>query len=280
MKVVLNEKIKKTFEKLSQNVAPYESESPYEIVPMNKDFKELFFEIYPSMLRGKEFPRLIFLDQYGIKEVTEEVFRKLTELKRTDFIFFISSSFIRRFNELPEFSDYIKITKVKFDQSRPYHSHRVVFEYYKSLVKDKDYFLAPFSIKKGSNIYGLIFGSNHFFGIEKFMKVAWKLNEHSGDANFNIDEEIFLETGQFSIFAEDNRPRKLTLFEKKLEAAILDGTLRNTVEIYKYSFDQGCLPKHANKVIIKLVAEKRINPVKTATQKIHKLAPEQIILSL
>ena len=32
-----------------------------------------------------------FLDQYGIKHITEDVFNKIINLKQTDFLFFISS---------------------------------------------------------------------------------------------------------------------------------------------------------------------------------------------
>ena len=76
------------------------------------------------------------------------------------------------------------------------------------IPENKEYFLAPFSIKKDKNIYGLIFGSNHSFGIEKFLNISWKLNENSGDANYNIDEEEIAE-GKLSLFPEDNKPKKL-----------------------------------------------------------------------
>ena len=40
------------------------------------------------------------------KEVNGEIFRMLISLKKTDFIFFVSSSFVRRFIGTPEFRNY------------------------------------------------------------------------------------------------------------------------------------------------------------------------------
>lgn len=279
VRVIFNEKVKKKYKKLCSNVDPYLQEAPIKYLIENKDFKELFDEVYPKMLRTIDLPRLIFLDQNGVKQITAEVFQKLVTLKTTDIIFFISSSYLRRFSELPEFKQYIKITKAKFDDSRPYHSHRIVFDYYKDLTVGYEYYLAPFSIKKGSNIYGLIFGSNHVYGIEKFLKVSWKLNSNTGDADFNIDEEAFLETRQLSIFMEENMPKKLVLFEENLKKYILNGDIKTNLDVYKYAFDQGCLPKHANKVLRSLRTKKAIEDLSMASEKIHKLTVEKIVLS-
>jgi len=231
VRVVLNEKLKRKFDVLKEVVSSRVSEAiPYKIELYQKPFKEFFLEQY-SRMKLDQSPRLIFLDQYGIKEITKDVFSMLVSLKRTDFIFFISSSFVRRFNEQEEFQAYIALTKSDFDKSRPVHSHRVIFEYYKALL-GKEYHLAPFSIKKGSNVYGLIFGSNHSLGLEKFLNIAWKINPHSGDANFNIDEEGYLNTGQWSLFPTENLPKKLYIFERDLKTRILSRELSSDSEVY------------------------------------------------
>ncbi|WP_424963313.1 three-Cys-motif partner protein TcmP [Ekhidna sp.] len=278
VRVVLNEKVKSKFKKLCANTEDFLKDVPYHHIRENRDFQEYFAELYPKMANHKRLPRLIFLDQNGIKHITPNIFKSLIALKTTDIIFYISSSYLRRFSELPEFNRYIKITKSKFDTSRPYHSHRIVFEYYQDLATGSDYYLAPFSIKKGANVYGLIFGSNHSLGIEKFLKIAWKLNSNSGDADFNIDEEAFLETRQMSIFMEENMPKKLTLFENNLKKYILNGDLKTNKEIYNYTFEQGCLPKHSNKVIRQLIREEKIGPLKTSYENIHRLEVDNIIL--
>ncbi|MCE7993955.1 MAG: three-Cys-motif partner protein TcmP [Roseivirga sp.] len=277
LRVILNEKLKGKFQILNLNINSFQPNPPYKIITSQNSFQDFFGDQYTQMSQSPKIPRLIILDQYGIKEITHDVFRKLTRLERTDFIFFISSSFVRRFSEMEEFKNYIQINKEKFDISRPVHSHRVVFEYYKSLL-DKNYHLAPFSIKKGSNVYGLIFGSNHTLGLEKFLKIAWKINRNTGDSNFNIDEEAFLETGQLSLIAEENRPKKLNLFEKSLKTAILKKELKTNTAIYNYSLDQGFLPKHANDVLEGMIKDGDIESVNFATHNIHKLSPSKLTL--
>ncbi|MFO7903844.1 MAG: hypothetical protein R6U98_14365, partial [Pirellulaceae bacterium] len=50
--------------------------------------------------------------------------------------------------------------------------------------------LYPFTLKKGANIYGLVFGSKHPLGVEKFLDLAWSKNEINGEANFDIDKDV------------------------------------------------------------------------------------------
>ena len=67
-------------------------------------------------------------------------------------------------------------------------THRAVVEHYRHLAGGRIFF-GSFSIKKGANIYGLIFGSAHPLGIEKFLRVCWKVDPVRGEANFDIDDE-------------------------------------------------------------------------------------------
>lgn len=278
IKIILNEMDEKRFNALKKNVSDFNyNKEKINIAIFNKSFQDLFSELYPIMIAKSELPRLLILDQFGIKEITNEIFKKLVSFQRTDFIFFISSSFIRRFSELPEFNRYIKITKKEFEESKPFHSHRVVFEYYKSLI-ETDYMLAPFSIKKGKNIYGLIFGSKHSYGIEKFLKVAWKINPYTGDANFNIDEEKIIE-GQFSMFEEDNTIKKLGLLEKEIKEEIFDKKERSLHKLYLKTLEFGCKPTHCNEILRKLEKDK-IEKVKTVSEKIHKFEVKSIEIKL
>jgi hypothetical protein len=45
------------------------------------------------------------LDQNGVKFLSNQYFKKLEETKQTDFLYFASSSYIRRFGELNEFTN-------------------------------------------------------------------------------------------------------------------------------------------------------------------------------
>ena len=244
----------------------------FELLYYNRDFKELFRAEYRKIIESPELPRFMFLDQNGIKHITESVFNDLINLERTDFIFFISSSFAQRFIENPEFSRYLKLSKQEFVENKPYHCHRVIFEYYRSLIPtEKVYYLYPFSIKKGANVYGLIFGSNHPLGAEKFLKVVWSVNEQTGEANFDIENEK-INPDEPRLFPEQDKPNKLQFFETNLKKMILDGSIGSNREVYDYTFYFGCLPRHANSVLRSLIRDDKISSeLIMANDNIHKL---------
>jgi len=205
IRVIINEYEKEKYDLLIQNLALIVDRSLYSLECYNADFIIVFNKYYPSMRLTANF---LFLDQNGIKQITEEVFAKLIGLRQTDFLFFISSSYIKRFSELEEFKKYLKISKQDLEGKSYYHIHRVVLDYYRSKIPhNREYFLAPFSIKKPSGIYGLIFGTNHTLGIEKFLHVCWRHDKLTGEANFDIDNER-ININRPSLFEEYNIPTK------------------------------------------------------------------------
>ncbi|GGG99184.1 three-Cys-motif partner protein TcmP [Pedobacter zeae] len=233
-------------------------EGNFIIKTYNRDFKSLFNEYYESMKHSANF---LFLDQNGIKEITSELFVKIIALKQTDFLFFISSSYFRRFANTPEFQKHFPFDPVEMQTIDYYHIHRKVLAHYKSLIpRNKVYYLAPFSIKKERNIYGLIFGTRHTLGIEKFLSVAWKNDRLRGEANYDIDSERINEQTP-SLFPEFDIPSKREFFEKKLRQRILEGEIKMRNQAYLFTLNEGFLLKDANTVLRKMVAEKKIKSV-------------------
>jgi len=213
---------------------------PFIIKYLNEDFGNLFAKDYVQFSKSQNVPRFILLDQYGIKQINTTVFNRLTELKQTDFMFFISSSFIKRFKEQPEFQAYIDSEKLDFSENRPSECHRVVFNYYKALLNNKNYFLGQFSIKKNSNIYGVIFGSNHPLGLRKFLDAAWKIDPHTGETNHDIDDDS-IRQGQtsFDFFGTgiQDKVKKLVAFENELLIFLTkEQTNRN---VYIFALEKG-----------------------------------------
>lgn len=275
IKVVVNEYEKQKFDILISNLKSIANTSLYELELYNDDFHKIFESYYESMKKTANF---LFLDQNGIKQITESVFNKLIHLKQTDFLFFISSSFIKRFNELDEFKKYLKITKQDLEGKSYYHIHKVVLEYYRSLIpKKKEYFLAPFSIKKPAGIYGLIFGTNHTLGIEKFLNVCWKHDKLTGEANFDIDNEG-IDLKKPSLFEEFNKPTKRHVFEQKLRSKILEEDLKTGKEVYLWVLGEGFLLKDANSILKELMQQGKIEiGFKLINSKIHKLLEPSLI---
>ena len=266
IKLHLNELDKKSFNNLAENVAGLGQ--GFQIFLYNEPFEGVFERLYHSMMSSANF---LFLDQSGIKEITMGVFARITSLSQTDFLFYISSSYFRRFAQEEEFKKYFPFEKEEIDKIDYFHIHRMVVRHYKSLIdKAKLYFLAPFSIKKGSNIYGLVFGTNHTFGMEKFLHVAWKKDGLRGDANFDIDDER-IDTGKPSLFPDFDKPRKRQLFESNLTEQILSKGLIDRYGIYLYGLNEGFQFKDVNIVLRRLKAERKIGyEFELITAKLHK----------
>lgn len=275
LKLVFNEKDTDSYNALLNNINSINSPIANFSHLHNGEFKTLFDAYYPKMQNSANF---LFLDQNGIKEITEDVFAKVIQLKQTDFLFFISSSFFKRFAETKEFKKYFPTIKDDINTTSYYKIHRKVLEHYKSLIPaNKEYYLAPFSIKKGSNIYGLIFGTNHTLGIEKFLSVAWKVDKQRGEANFDIDNDQISESAP-TLFTEMNIPTKKQTFDKKLVEQILTSQLKTNKEVYLFTLMEGFLLKEANTVLKRLKNEKKIDfEFALINNNVHRLSKEEAI---
>jgi len=216
------------------------------------EFTDVFNRSLDTMSRAAN---LLFIDQCGIKEVNQTVFTKLTSLPRSDFIFFFASSHFKRFRDSDEFRSHIG------SQHGPNHStshsdtHRLVAEMYRHwLPADKEYYIAPFSLKKGANIYGLIFGSSNLLGISKFLEICWQIDPERGEANFDIDGDNLPKQGQnLDMFRSNDTANKVTIFQNEIKNAILEGNLKSDYEVYRYSLENGFLPvKHAKPIVVQL----------------------------
>jgi len=268
IKVILNE-VEDYFEVMKGNVKAIEDANLYKINFCNDEFVNVFNMHYTSMKASANF---LFLDQNGIKQITENIFKKIIQLRQTDFLFFISSSYIKRFGDLESFKKYLKITKQDLEGKSYYHIHRLVLEYYRNVIPDgKKYYLAPFTIKKTSEVYGLIFGTNHIYGLEKFLNVCWKHDKITGEANFDIDHEK-IDPNKPTLFEEYNVPTKRQVFEQNLKEKIFSRELKTDLDVYLFTLGEGFLPKDANKILKELKENNKIDSdLNLTNSKIHKI---------
>jgi three-Cys-motif partner protein len=123
VQVIINEFEKDKFDLLSQNLNSIWNENVCELKIHNEDFTKIFNNYYDSMKASANF---LFLDQNGIKQITEKIFSRLIGLKQTDFLFFISSSYMKRFAEVEEFKRYLNISKLELEGKSYCHIHRIV----------------------------------------------------------------------------------------------------------------------------------------------------------
>jgi three-Cys-motif partner protein len=267
IRVILNELDKEKFAMLSAVMEPYR-DSGFELILENEAFSDCFNKHLTKFTNAANY---IFLDQNGIKEITEGIFAQLISLKKTDILFFISSSYLFRFKALEEFAKYLNINKIAFDESNYHSCHRAVVKFYRSqIAKNKEYYLGPFSLKKGSNIYGLIFGSNHSYGIEKFLKICWGLDPQRGEANYDIDSDKINPSAP-SLFAQYNIPKKVQEFEVEIAKYLQTKEHLSLYNIYRLGLFKGFQPRHINKVLNNLKAKKHIDfSFSLIREKVHK----------
>ncbi len=202
VKVYLNEFDSKKFELLKRACDDYIRENEHvgtavETHFSNEDFEDLFPKLIPII---REFPSLVYLDQNGIKFLSEKYFLELEKTQQTDFLYFVSASYFWRFGEIGEFKNHLELDMAEAKKNPYKFIHRSIIKQLKEkLPKKSKLQLYPFSIKKGANIYGIIFGASHPRAIEKFLSVAWKRNEINGEANFDIDDDSLKNRGSYLV---------------------------------------------------------------------------------
>lgn len=244
--VRFNEKDKEKYKKLLLNAKAYiqssgslqrlKANGNFDGICINKDFADIFKEIVPALGSA---PSLMFFDQNGVKFIGDEYLLPLLRSRRTDFLFFVSTSYFARFSSRPAF---IKNVPFEWNPENPYKLiHRDIIEYVRGKIPARSKMrVYPFSIKKGSNIYGLIFGASHVLAAEKFLEIAWKKNEINGEANFDIDEDNKKKQG--CLFDEFVRPTKIEKFHEEVGEAVKRGIIKNNHEAFYFAINNGFLP--------------------------------------
>lgn len=252
--ILLNELDKNKFDQLQEYVKTELDEltdisDKLHIEIYNSDFKVLFNSVFHKL---KTIPNFIFIDQNGIKQVTNDIIIKLDSLERSDFLFFISSSYFNRFS-FEEIFPNIPINKIRNNKFTDIH--REILNYYKSLLGDaSNTKLYPFSIKKKQNLFGLVFGSKHFRAVDKFLTAAWKTNPINGEADFDIDNDTSKAQG---LLFEERQLNKIEIFKRDLERYVLSKSEIENCDIYVFTLEHGHIPKHAIEVL-KSLREKKV----------------------
>jgi len=254
IKVFFNEFDKVKFNKLSKHIEEQKQSLPnVDFITMNEEFSSSFKKWYP-LLKGST-ANLLFLDQSGVRQISELIFKSIILLPRTDFIFFISSAIVNRFKNHDDIRNCVPINNQDLSRMTGTNVHRILANAYRRWVPNGlEYYLGSFSIKKGANVYGLVFGSRHPRGIDKFLNVVWK---RGGDANFDIDKDG-IDPTQPALFAEYDKPAKIKDFEKELESALFEHLLTTNKDVYLFALQNGMLAKHARNALNLLVKNKKL----------------------
>jgi hypothetical protein len=113
--------------------------------------------------------------------------------------------------------------------------------------------------------------------MEKFLNVCWRMDKQRGEANFDIDKEN-INPATPSLFEEMNVPNKCQVFERDLTDKILNKEVLTDKDVYLFTLNNGFLPKDANKVLVNLKNNHKIDySFKTINSDIHKITYKSII---
>jgi three-Cys-motif partner protein len=261
LRVIFNELNQSKCTQLKENLVTYNSKKFCTIECFNKDFKELFDQMREEL---RSTPALLFMDQNGIKHINKEILLSLDKFRKTDFIFFISSSHFNRFVDDFSFKKHLPfISREDIDKENYYSIHRQIYDAYKKMLHENSKLrLYPFSIKRRASINGLIFGTQHVLGADKFLTILWKKNPINGEADFDIDDDV-QKKEQGVLFAEFERKTKIEAFEESLEEFIAKKETLTNKDIYEFTLENGFISTHAHQKISKLVKQGKLEKLFT-----------------
>jgi three-Cys-motif partner protein len=220
----------------------------------NENAEQLFFKLLPDI---KKYPSLVYLDQNGVKFISQEYLNELEKLKTTDFLYFVSSSFFKRYGKTDEFRKALEIDIKELENEEYRNMHRLVSNKIKSrLPNNTNLKLFPFSIKKNANVYGIVFGAKNYAAVDKFLGIAWKRNSLNGEADFDIDEDK--NKIQLDIF-EGKKMTKIEKFQNELETKLLENSTISNKSVLIYTYENGHIPQHSSELIKKMKTENKLN---------------------
>jgi hypothetical protein len=254
-----NHREQKKFNDLKASCEEYlkinpELEGLIDVNYLNEDFEALFPKLYPLI---NKYPSLVYLDQNGVKFLSDKYLLELEKTKKTDFLYFLASSTLWRFGDLEEIREHLQIDIASAKKDPYQFIHRNIIEQLrKKLPATSSLKLYPFSLKKGPNIYGIIFGASHPRAVDKFLSIAWKRNQINGQASFDIDEDA--KKVQMDMF-EVKKLTKIESFQKMLQEYLLDGKLKTNADVLNFAFGEGHIPKHASDHLRKMKSERLID---------------------
>ncbi len=198
----------------------------------------------------------LFIDPFGI--LNPKLFFGISTIIRTDFLFFLPAHFLARFKNSKEFENkWPGISSLDTSRTRD-----IPANFSKKLLRPlmpKDFHLAHFVIQKkiGGRMHGVIFGSKSILGLYKFLEQCWKLDPINGESNFRLDGDL-PESSSLHTLPGVEPSRKVQNFKQVLREQILSSKLETNKDIFYFTVEKACLPRHARDVLRDLKKEDNI----------------------
>lgn len=264
VKVYLNEfepnkKEQKKFELLKKACAQYlernkDVNRAIDIKYFNEDFEDLFPKLISEI---KQFPSLVYLDQNGIKFLADKYLLELEKTRQTDFLYFVSSSYFKWLGNTEEFKKHLDLDIDELKNNPYQFIHRNVIEQLRKRIPTSSSLkLYPFSLKKGANIFGIVFGAKHPLAVDKFLNLSWNRSPINGDANFDIDDDA--KKNQIDLFG-DKKLTKIEKFKETLRKKVLTKEIKNNFDALNFVHAEGHVGRHASECLKEMKKNKEID---------------------
>jgi three-Cys-motif partner protein len=217
-------------------------------------FREDYDEILPCALKklqgSKNVKGLFFIDPYGYKEIDPDELKEILANRDAEVFLFLPASHMYRFAEKALHSSFPggkpleRFLRKLFGSETPHFDS--VYDFIRQLKEKlgqyiRDVFVDTFTLARdASNVYCLIFFTNHIRGFEKMIEAKWNLDKQSGRGH------TFQKSKSPYLFSEI----ELSGYPTRLRKYIAEGTdPRTNRDLYRFGLENGFLPKHTNEVL-------------------------------
>jgi hypothetical protein len=218
---------------------------------------EFYREDYDQVLRralrklqdSKSAKGLFFIDPYGYKEINPDELKDILANRDAEALLFLPASHMYRFAETALHSSFPGSRPLEhflrklFGSKTPHFDS--VHDFIQQLRERLQQYIGgalvdTFTLERdASNVYCLIFFTNHIRGFEKMLEAKWNLDKQRGKGYSRQQSP--------SMFSEI----ELSGYPTHLREYMQAGDCRTNADLYRFGLGHGFLPKHTNEVLRK-----------------------------
>lgn len=237
------------YNKLKDRILEIELNDKIKYELFNLNFNNCYQKIKPN-LAMPGVANLIFIDPFGT-DPDDDFIIDVAKTPLTDFLLFVPSNYILRFGDKE-----IRGSARNMNDKNASSITRAVGKYYQDKISQQvsNYYLWQFSLKEDGQYYGIIFGSSHPLGVEKFISVSWKMDLLNGEANYDIDDDQ-IDPRNLVLFKKYGQTKKVNSFNEELESYVRSRIKEVTdSDVALFTIKRGMQAKHAKDVYANLVS--------------------------
>jgi three-Cys-motif partner protein len=207
----------------------------------NFDYEAEVSNLAEGIKHLKSQKAFIFIDPYGYSMIRPEPIKELLQNRKTEVLLWLPIQQMYRFSEkgTPAHLEEL-LVQLGIDATSAsgniWGFTRSIKEGFQRFMGD-ELFVDYFSIKKDEGtVYCLYFFTPHIRGFEKMLEAKWEIDSEAGHG--------WVYNSQPTLFSA----QKTNPLEEALKKYLASDSVKYNGDIYKFTLNQGFLPKHTNQV--------------------------------